>query len=136
MSAISNNNIARAIYLKIKGKDQREQATLFLKIIQFLARKRLLTKASDILARMSKIANEEEGRVVARVSSGKILDEKTMLQLKQSLASRYRVKEIDLLFKTDEKLIGGFKIEVGDEVIDLTIKNKIRKLQEYLIKGV
>ena len=136
MSAISNNNIARAIYLEIKGKDQREQATLFPKIIQFLAKKRLLTKAPDILARLSKIANEEEGRVVARVSGGKILDEKTMLELKQSLASRYRVKEIDLIPETDEKLISGFRIEARDEVIDLTTKNKIKKLQEYLIKSV
>ncbi|MFA6300988.1 MAG: F0F1 ATP synthase subunit delta [Candidatus Paceibacterota bacterium] len=136
MSTTSNNNIARAIYLEIKGKDSREQSVIFPKIIQFLVRKRLLTKASDILSRLGKIANDEEGRMVARVSSEKILDEKTMHELKQSLAKRYGAKEVDLILKTDEKLIGGFKIETKDEVIDLTTKNKIKKLQEYLIKSV
>jgi ATP synthase F1 delta subunit len=122
--------------LEIKGKDSREQSVIFPKIIQFLVRKRLLTKASDILSRLGKIANDEEGRMVARVSSEKILDEKTMHELKQSLAKRYGAKEVDLILKTDEKLIGGFKIETKDEVIDLTTKNKIKKLQEYLIKSV
>ena len=35
----------------------------------------------------------------------------------------------------DEKLLGGFKIEVNDEIIDLTIKNKLEKLQEYLTRN-
>ena len=37
--------------------------------------------------------------------------------------------------KIDEKLLGGFRIEVNDEVIDLTLKNKIFKLEEYLTRS-
>ena len=35
----------------------------------------------------------------------------------------------------DAGLLGGFRIEVKDEVIDLTSRNKLRKLQAHLTKS-
>ena len=52
------------------------------------------------------------------------------------LKERYQQKEVILVEVLDEKLLGGFKMEVNDEVIDLTIKNKIGKLQEYLTRNI
>ena len=136
MASISNNNIAEAIYLELKDKNENEQSSVFPKIVKFLVKKRLLNKAPDILNRLGKIINKEKGVVVAKVSSRDSLDEKTKQELKNSLAKRYSAKEIDLILNTDEKLLGGFKIEVRDEVIDLTIKNKVGKLQEYLLESI
>lgn len=136
MATISNNNIAQAIYLELGGKEHKEQAMILPKIVQFLVRKRLLTKAPDILNRLSKIINDEEGRLVAKVSSKDSLDEKTKHELKLSLVQRYKAREVDLILNTDEKLIGGYKIEVNDEIIDFTIKNRIEKLQEYLTESI
>lgn len=136
MATISNNNIAEAIFLELKGKAESEQFKIYPKIVHFLVKKRVLTKAPDILNRLAKIINDEEGRTVARVSSRSNLDEKTKHELKHSLLKRYGAKEVNLIFNTNEELLGGYKIEVNDEVIDLTIKNKIGKLQEYLKKSV
>ena len=36
----------------------------------------------------------------------------------------------------DKNLIGGFKVEVNNEVIDVTLRNKISKLQEHLISQI
>jgi len=130
MTTISNNDIARAIYLVSKDSNQEEQ--FFSKVIQFLAKKRLLTKASDILRRLNKIINEENKVVVVKVSSKEKIDEKTNKELAEILIKRYSAKKIILVENIDEKLLGGFKIEINDEVIDLTLKNKIGKLQEYL----
>lgn len=136
MAIVSNNNIARAIYLAAKGKTSEEQSLIFKKVIQFLIKKRLLIKAPDILNRLSKVINDEEGREVARVSSKNNLSEKFVHELKHSLSKRYKAKEVDLIFNIDEKLLGGYKVEVNDEVIDLTLKNKIGKLQEYLKESI
>lgn len=136
MATISNNNIAQAIYLELKDKNEKEQSLAFPKIVNFLVKKRLLKNVPDILNRLNKIINKERGVVVARVSSKDHLDEKIKQELKHSLAKRYSAKEIDLILNTDEKLLGGFKVEVGDEVMDLTLKNKVRKLQEYLLESI
>jgi ATP synthase F1 delta subunit len=136
MTTTSNNNIAEAIYFELKDKNEKEQSLIFPKIVHFLVKKRLLNKAPDILNRLGRIINKEKGVVVARVSSKDNLDEKIKQELKHALAKRYSAKEIDLILNTDEKLLGGFKIEVNDEVIDLTIKNKVGKLQEYLLESI
>ena len=130
MTTISNNNIAEAIYLA--SKDAKEESQFFHKVIQFLVEKRLLSKSKDILLHLDKIINSTEGKVAAKVSSQKKLNENTKKEITQALSKRYGGKTIILEESLDEKLLGGFKIEVGDEVMDLTIKNRIEKLQEYL----
>jgi F0F1-type ATP synthase delta subunit len=135
MTTISNNNIARAIYSATKGKNDAEQSLIFSKVIQFLFRRRLLSKAPDILLHLNKIINGEEGRIVAKISSRDNLNEKIKRELAHALTKRYSAKEVVLSEVLDEKLLGGFKVEINDEVIDLTIKNKIGKLQEYLISS-
>ena len=135
MSTVSNNNIAHAIYLASKEHNHGDQTSFASRVVQFLARRRLLSKAPDILSRLSKIVDEHEGRVVVRVSSAVPLDQKTNKEIVEALISRYKAKEITLIENLDEKLLGGLKIEVDDEVIDLTIKNKIKKLQEHLTKS-
>ena len=135
MTAISNKNIAEAIYLASKDKNHEEQSLVSKKVVKFLIKKRLLSKTREILIFLNKIINEHEGRVVAKVSSAEKISEKTNKELKRTLSTRYSAKEISLVENLDKKLLGGIKIEVNDEVIDLTIKNKIERLQEYLTKS-
>lgn len=135
MNTASNSNIARAIYLVSKGKSSGEQSLISKKVAQFLSKKRLLSKAPDILFHLNKIISEHEGKVAVKVSSAKRIDETTNKKLAEILIRRYRAKEIDFEENIDEKLLGGFKIEVHNEIIDLTIRNKIEKLQEYLTRS-
>ena len=136
MATMSNNDIAHAIYLSSKDKTSAEQALIFPKITQFLFRRRLMSQAPDILSRLDKIINESKGVGVVKISSKDKLHENTKREISHILKQKYSAKEIHLIESLDEKLLGGFKIEVNDEVIDLTIKNKISKLQEYLTKTV
>ncbi|MDR3519427.1 MAG: F0F1 ATP synthase subunit delta [Candidatus Pacebacteria bacterium] len=136
MATLSNNNIALAIYLSSKDKSEQEQALFFKKIAQFLSRKRLLLQAPDILSRLDKIINEADGRIVVKLSSKEHLGEDTKKEIANILKERYAAQKIVFMESLNEKLLGGFKIEVRDEVIDLTVKNKIRKLQEYLTSSL
>ena len=135
---ISNNDIARAVYLISKNKSYSEQVSLSEKVVKFLFRRRLLSKAPEILLQLRKIINHEEGRIVAKISSVEILNQQTKIHIKQALKKVYfqkNAQEIILLESLDKKLLGGLKVEVNNEIIDLSIKNKIEKLQEYLIKS-
>jgi F-type H+-transporting ATPase subunit delta len=132
MTTISNNNIAEAIYLA--SKDAKEEKQFLHKVIQFLVKKRLLSKAPDILLALSKIINDHNKVVVAKVSSVNKINETTNKEIAEILMKRYSAKEVNFVEILDEKLLGGYKIEVNDEVIDLTIKNKLEKLQEHLTR--
>ncbi|MFA6585661.1 MAG: F0F1 ATP synthase subunit delta [Candidatus Paceibacterota bacterium] len=134
MATISNNDIAEVIYSITKDKRKEELPVVFKKIIQFLDHRRLLSKSGDILEKLDRIINLKEERIVVEVSSAKKLDEKTKKDLIIFLEKRYKAKDIVLIEKLNEKLLGGMRLEINDEVIDLTIKRKIEKLQEHLIK--
>jgi F-type H+-transporting ATPase subunit delta len=136
MTTLSNNDIARAIYLVSKGKTNTELHTINDKIIKFLARRRLLSKSRDILERLNKIINHENERVVAKVLSVRKLKEESKKELILLLKKRYGAKEVVITETLDEKLLGGMRVEVNDEIIDLTVKNKIKKLQEYLTRKI
>ncbi|MFA6076667.1 MAG: F0F1 ATP synthase subunit delta [Candidatus Paceibacterota bacterium] len=136
MAVLSNNDIARAVYLLAKGKSHVEQTDVSKKVVDFLFRKRLLSKASLILSQLEKIINKEEGRVVAKVSSVEKLSHQAKVNMEQALKKRYSAKEIIIDESLDSRLLGGIKVEVNNEIIDLSIKNRIEKLQEYLIKTV
>ncbi len=132
MTTISNNDIACAIYLASKDKTGVHLESTLHNVVKFLARKHLLLKKDAIILQLRKIINDEEGIVAARVSSAKKLKEEIKRDLIHFLKKRYTAKEIYLSEEVEEKLLGGVRIEVNNEVIDLTLKNKIAKLQEYL----
>lgn len=136
MAAISDSDIARAIYLLSRGKSRSEQIAISRKIVKFLFRRRLLHKVSGILSQLRKIIDQEEDRITAKVKSAKALNHQTKARLGQSLKKRYSAKEIVFAESLDSRLLGGLKIEVNNEIIDLSIKNKIEKLQEHLMKSV
>jgi len=135
MSKASNNQIAEAIYDLSKEKNAGELASLFPKISAFLWRKRLLSESEDILLKLEKIINEREGKLVAKVYSVEKIGEKTRKELKTKLATYYPNKDIFLEENLEAGLLGGLKIVVDDEVIDLSLKNRIRKLEEHLTKS-
>ena len=134
MTTLSNNDIARAIYLISKDKTHLELHDVINKVVKFLIRKRLLSKTGDILDRLNKIINQENEKIVVKVLSAKKLKEKIKKELVFFLRERYKAEEIIFMETIDEKLLGGIRVEVNDEIIDLTVKNKIKKLQEYLIR--
>lgn len=135
MAAISNNDIARSIYsfLQDKGGTEAENSK---KIVQFLFRKRLLSKSNDILSKLENIFNAEMGIVKVKVSCAGKLRDSARKDLMNFLKRRYGAKEFILEEHFDESLLGGLRVEVGDEVADLTLKNKIGKLQEYLTESL
>lgn len=135
MANISNIDIARAIYLVCKDNIGNEPS--FLKdVVKFLARRRFLYRAKDILLNLEKIIHEESGTIVAKVKSARILSEETKREITHSLKKLYSAHKVLYKKSMDENLLGGMRIEVNDEIIDLTVKNKVKKLQEYLTRKV
>ena len=126
MSNTSNTDIARAIYLSAKDKDGADKVFLG-DVVKFLVRKRFLHRAGDILQSLKKIINQENGIIIAKVNCAKALSEESKKSIIDSVKKRYSAKDVILEEKYDEKLLGGMRIEVNNEIIDLSVKNKIKK---------
>ncbi len=134
MTTISTNHIARAVYEAVKDKSHAEQAPVFKNTARFLARKKLLAKSENILAALARIIDTEENRLRVKVSSAKKLGENKKHELAAALQRRYGAEKIFWDESIDENLLDGFRLTIGDEVVDLSAKHKIKQLREYLIK--
>src|SRR3989344_4579621 len=131
MATISHNDIAHAIYLSGKGKKGSAQGEVLRNAVSLLSRRRLLSKSQAILASLEKIENKDNGILKAEVWSKDKLDSGTKKELLQILKKKYGDKDFVLVENLDMNLLGGFKIRINDELIDLTLNNKIKKLKEH-----
>ncbi|KKR65388.1 MAG: ATP synthase subunit delta [Parcubacteria group bacterium GW2011_GWF1_40_5] len=134
MSTISNNDIAKAIYLASKDKSSTEMHQVHKKVVEFLTRKKFMSRVAVILEQLKKVINFENGIVSATVLSAHRVHEKEEKDLVHFLKKRYSAKEVELTYILDQSLIRGIRLEVNDEVIDLTVRNQINQLKEDLIR--
>ena len=131
---ISTKKIAQAIHASTKNKSGKELEQSLVNVVEFLAKKNLLSKAPQILKQLEETLNTE-GRIVrAKVSSKSELGKHTTDELKHALQHRYKAEDIVLDLHEDKTLLGGIKIETQDEIIDLSIENKLNQLQNHLLK--
>lgn len=133
MSKVSIKNIARAIYESSLGKTDESLSENNKRTIDLISKKNLLNKTDQILSELKNIIDKEEEIIRVKISSKTKIEKKTVYEIENFIREKYKVKNIKLEFDIDESLLGGVKIEIGDEIIDATFRNKLRKLENYLI---
>ncbi|MFA6392960.1 MAG: F0F1 ATP synthase subunit delta [Candidatus Paceibacterota bacterium] len=133
MATISIKNLAEAIYDSSLNKEGKEFNDVVDKCALYLKNRNLLGKKEEILKALEKIVNKEGGIVKAKVTTESKLKKEYEKEIEEFIKKKYKVREVILELKEDTKLLGGIKIEIGDEIIDGTLSGKIKQLQDYLI---
>ena len=128
------NEVAQAIYLVTKDKKDKDLKNSFDNVISFLVRKRLLFKSSAILESLNKIVDKADGVVRVNLKSATKINEATKTQIVNLLKKKYSAFEFIFSESIDTSLLGGVRIELENDVIDLSTKNKIGQLEEFLQK--
>ena len=104
------------------------------KFVNFLAvagsanRLRLLT---DISKNFKELVAKEKNLKNITVASSYRIDKEQLKQIEAALTKRMKA-EVSIVTEIDKSLIGGLKISYDDQVIDLSIKNKLEKLKTQL----
>ena len=102
------------------GKVSEETLALVTRAVRSL-RERTLTAA---LSRISELAARRRRQLVAVVTAARPLSREQQERLAASLARAYG-REVQLNIAVDEAVTGGFRIQVGDEVVDATIAGRL-----------
>ena len=105
---------------------------LFIRFINFLIEKRRLFYIQKILKDFLTICSEKRGEIQAQLTSAKKLTNKEIEKIKNELKENFGLN-IKLNYKQDESLIGGLIIQVGSIMIDTTIKNKLKQVEQKMI---
>jgi F-type H+-transporting ATPase subunit delta len=84
-----------------------------------------------IIARLVELSAEARDRVVAEVRSAQPLTDDQLTRLRSALAQRTG-KNVDLKVILDPGVLGGLVTQIGDTVIDGSVRTRLAKLKETL----
>lgn len=135
MTKISTKKLAEAIYEATLGLSNADSVNIVKNIIVMLKNKKMLGKSEEILKHLQDIIDQKSGIVRARISSAKVVSEKEKKELENELKEKYKAREIISEYFEKKELLGGVKVEVGNEVWDNTYRNKLNQLSKLLIKN-
>ncbi len=136
MATLKNNDIAYAIHHATVDKAGADLRIAISNSAKFLLRHKLNSKRRDIVFhKLHEIQNKESKIVEAKIFSKNKLSHKSIQEIKEFLEKRYKAETIELEEGVDEGLIGGMKIQVGDDIIDATLSNQLDQLQKHLLRN-
>ena len=98
----------------------------------FLVEKRRLFFLRKILRKFLDICSQKRGEVKAKLVAAKKLSEIEIDKIREELSKDFTNK-VKLDYKYDESLIGGLVIQIGSVMIDTSIKNKLKQLENKMI---
>ncbi|MFC9352283.1 F0F1 ATP synthase subunit delta [Arthrobacter sp. NPDC057013] len=88
-------------------------------------------KATRLVSRFAELAAKRQQRWIATVSVTRPLTETQAGRLQAGLNSLYG-RELKVNVKVDPMLIGGIRVQVGDEVLDASVLTRLNELQRQL----
>jgi len=90
-----------------------------------------LTVLPEIAAQFRALVNASQGEADAVVHSAFPLEGAALAEVVSSLEKRFG-RKLNATVKVDESLIGGVRVEVGDEVIDASVKARLERMRVAL----
>lgn len=134
MTNISPKTIAEAIYSATKGKSGSSFELALKRSVKVLENKRMLGKSKEVLNALEDIIDKKEGIVRMKVTTAHKIGSEERKKLENEIKEKYKAQSVESIFFEKPELLGGIRVEVGDEVLDATYKNKLRKLENFLIR--
>jgi F-type H+-transporting ATPase subunit delta len=105
---------------------------LSLRVLELLADKRRLRLLPQIESQYKRLLNDRKQIVTARLIGSDQLAERDLANLKARL-TEHLGKSLELEVSVDQSLIGGFILRLGDQVIDGSLKGKLRSIEKSLM---
>jgi len=134
MKALRTTELARALLEMTDGASREVSEKATKDFAAYLKDKGLLAHVPRIIADYGKLYNEKHGMLDASVTLTTRLGESEKKKLKEALLKKYAVKDVTIDERIDQRLIGGIRILVGDELYDASVQNSLRQLQAQLLK--
>ena len=107
---------------------------LFINFLNFLIQKRRFFYIERILKSFIDTCSRKRGELKAELRSAKNLSNDEISEITDVLTKNFNSK-IKLNYEHDESLIGGLVVQVGSNMVDTSIKNKLQQIENRMIEA-
>lgn len=119
--------------LELLSESSVSQNEIFRNFVQVVAAEKRLQVLPEIYAQYQDLAlSRNNAKKAVIYSAFEITDKAQQEQIVRDLEGRLNTR-LDAAFDTDSSLIGGIKVEVGDQVLDLSVQGKLQKLYSAMM---
>ena len=125
---ISSGQLAQALLESVAGKSEEGVKSAVANLAKFLGKHHLLAKEPEIIASFSRLWDEENGVVEAKVSVAYPLSESNRQRVDAWVKERTGAKEVIITEEKDVSQLGGIAIGYGDRVARAGLKGWIAEL--------
>lgn len=106
---------------------------LLFNFLNLLVDKKRINHAVEILKEFNTMCNRELNIQEGYVYSARALSAEQIKQLEEGLSQKNN-RNVELHNLIDERLISGIKIVIDNQIVDLSMKNRIESLKNELLK--
>ena len=103
-------------------------------LLRIIVQKDRYKETEEILSWFIDQVKQEKGIGKAYVTSALPLSDAQKKQIEEKLLATTSYKQMEMVYETDESLIGGLRIRIGDRVVDSSVSNKLSDLKRELLK--
>jgi F-type H+-transporting ATPase subunit delta len=129
---ITSQQYAQTLLELTENKSQEEISAIVKKFAEQLRKDGQLKNADKIMDKFAKLFNAKNGIVEAIVTTAHEMNSGQIEQVESFLKEKYSAKTVEIENVVDEKIKGGIIVRVGDEVLDGSISNQLKRLQKVL----
>ena len=129
---ISARQYAQTLYDLTDGQSKPQIEKAVANFAFHIYRERKLKLADKIIEQFGKIYNKEKDIVEAELTTRKKLDEPEMKKVRNYVKEKYGAKEVVLKNIMDENIKGGIIVKVGDELMDGSVRGRLKELRKVL----
>lgn len=109
-----------------------EEARVLVTLAKVLSEKKALNYSDGIISALKDLLDREQGIIKVDVTVQESLDEDSKQLLIKTLKEMYSANDVILNEFIDQRILGGIKLKIGEEVYDATVKNKLVQLARQL----
>jgi len=113
---------------------QEQVQEITLKFLLLILKNNRTASLKNILRHFTDIYNEKEGIKTVELTTAIKTDDKEKSLIQDLIKDTFNAKKISFKEKTDKTLIGGFIIQIEDQLIDVSVKKQLINIKEELAR--
>ncbi len=133
MSSVPISKIAHKIHSSVKNKSGDSLDKTLTSIVNILSKNKLLSKSNEVLEKLENLLDKENGIIRAKVYTAHKIGAESLKEIEKELKNKYKTKTIYITVIEEPKILGGIKIQIKDQTIDLSLQRKVTQLKKHLL---